>query len=785
MYLNYFMNIPKYSTYLSPFFLSFKDKVNTDKFEKFREEFRSITLFKVIIYMTFAYLIIKRVLSLADAIYLNSSYERIKKEIIWLTFTAGASILDTILMNISALKFLAGLIQPTCLYYIMFDNAVFNYHDVLPNDPVTSTGFIVDPVSTSLVSIILIKNWYLACVAFIPSVFITIFYTYYFFQLTIFKLIRIPMNMIMNLIILSIFCYCFELTLKLCFLLNKKLKKDGKSLAKILKFLPSGIAVMAKSTLKFINPIFLDILGYNTLGLNMNYLSFSDISKFCLENQQDIFKKFVDFFDNKNKKLIDYMLHETLKEDKNRQILIQKVVDNKTYTYDYKRERIMFNGVLSRLFILTNITASIDLEFEKQDKKSKSLAVASLTHDMRAPLTGMIGNIEHILETTTDVNIKSTVLMLKNNSRLLLSLINDALDIFQIAENKIQIHYNSFKVKSVCEDCISMLEINFGLKGISLKFHIKEDVPEYIVNDELRYARIIINLLSNALKFTSRGFVKLKVQYDFIDNILITSVKDTGIGISEEDQAKLFKPYTTLHNSFLINPTGAGLGLSVCSTLTNLMGGQVSVKSKQGRGSKFTFTIKNEYLRNINSPSENPNNNNHSREVIDTESDLINPEVEDSKINVIEPIIVNVEKKESKLESKQIHDKLPRLLICDDDPQILYIYTIYLKNYKISIEKAFDGLQAVELFKESILNPFDIIFLDSNMPQMNGIAALNEMRNASIELKINLPPIIIVSGEDFSENDKSMLTSNGACQIILKPMKKEKLLEILKNYKII
>ena len=216
----------------------------------------------------------------------------------------------------------------------------------------------------------------------------------------------------------------------------------------------------------------------------------------------------------------------------------------------------LFAKELCTVAIIKDQTFMKKLEHEKTAKKYQKLMMATITHELRTPLNGIISMLELIGPSLKSPEDRLHLNVALNSSFLMMSLISDILDFSQIESNSLKIVQVAFQVKKVVEECTQLLKLQAEKKRIGLIYKIGNAVPRLITSDKNRYKQVVLNLISNALKFTSQGFIKMKVTYDLLNSLLITRVQDTGIGISQEDQSKLFKLYAKLDSSTKLNPQG-------------------------------------------------------------------------------------------------------------------------------------------------------------------------------------------------------------------------------------
>jgi signal transduction histidine kinase len=230
----------------------------------------------------------------------------------------------------------------------------------------------------------------------------------------------------------------------------------------------------------------------------------------------------------------------------------------------------------------------------KENAKSRDLFVANVTHELRTPVNGIKGHLKVLMDTEYDAKRKSTMEIIMQCCSNMEKIINNLLDYSKMESGKFEINEKPFDVRNCIENVMAVSSSIANEKGIRFSSFIGEDIPQVLIGDELRITQILNNLISNALKFTSAGYVTLEVYktQQRADKIELTFfVTDTGIGISPEGKEKLFKSFSQADGSITRKYGGTGLGLFVTKQLIELMHGHIEVESEEGKGSTFTFTI--------------------------------------------------------------------------------------------------------------------------------------------------------------------------------------------------
>ncbi len=398
--------------------------------------------------------------------------------------------------------------------------------------------------------------------------------------------------------------------------------------------------------------------------------------------------------------------------------------------YDLDREKIIKDN--SELKILNE---EIKLERNKSEQlaKSKSEFLARMSHEIRTPLNGILGMSESYFFTTSENEKNSSVSTIKSSSKILLSIVNDVLDFSKIESGNFELNKIPFRLDNSIKDCFQIFFSNHNLnfEKVKLHFNIDEITNEIYLGDELRIKQILLNLISNAIKFTEVGEVFLEAKKLEQDQIQI-NVKDTGIGI--KDKSKLFQSYSQENSSISQNFGGTGLGLAISKSLVELMNGKIWVQSEFGKGSTFSFILELQKSEKINNEKNNTPTDKNLKQLSNLKVLL----VEDNIVN--QKVFINFAKK-------------------------LSLFPALAENGKIAVEK-------------TKLENFDIIFMDIEMPVMNGIEATEKIRSLNLKKQ---PFIISLSANVMNENKEECLKI-GMNEFMTKPILFEELKNILLNY---
>lgn len=376
--------------------------------------------------------------------------------------------------------------------------------------------------------------------------------------------------------------------------------------------------------------------------------------------------------------------------------------------------------------------------------RAKTALIAKVSHDIRTPLTGIIGMIEIIRDLC---NIDHRLIETLNaEADLLLTLINDVLDLTKLEQTKITLEKIPFNLDTLIDTVYTSFNLKCVEKGIDFNLRRSYKRPAFFIGDPTRLRQILMNLLSNAVKFTQEGAINLSIETseDREDlAVLKIMVCDTGIGIPQDKIHTIFEPYTQAHNSEGKSFGGSGLGLTICKQLTELMGGEINVESTEGYGTTFTVHIP---LKRVFLDS----NEGHLCNIYFSDAGSISP---------------------PKCPSK-------RVLIAEDNALNQMILERQVRSAGYIVELVSNGLEAVNKFRCSC---FDAILMDIQMPILNGIEAAKEIREIIARNHSQSIPIIALTAH-IEKEMKDYCIEQGFDDYLVKPVKKGLLLETLHKW---
>lgn len=372
--------------------------------------------------------------------------------------------------------------------------------------------------------------------------------------------------------------------------------------------------------------------------------------------------------------------------------------------------------------------------------------LANMSHEIRTPINAVLGMNEAILRESNQETVTGYASEVDAAGKLLLSLVNDILDFSKLESDKMKLSLGEYKVCDLISFCYGMVEKRARDRKLSLEVEVDQNVPVSLYGDDVRIKQIVINLLTNAVKYTERGFVKLSVDYEEIDTdsiMLKISVMDSGIGIKEEDQKKLFESFTRVDEGRNRNVEGTGLGLAITAKLINIMGGTIDVQSTYGSGSTFIVSIPQKIV---------------SRE----------------GVGGVSTISFGSEKSVSVMENFTASGK--RVLVTDDVDMNLKVINAFLKDSQMIIDNAASGDECIEMCRK---NKYDVILLDHMMPGKDGIETFKEMRADSETLNKDTPVIMLTA--NALGDVKGEYLSKGFADYLSKPVSTNELFSSLKK----
>lgn len=411
-----------------------------------------------------------------------------------------------------------------------------------------------------------------------------------------------------------------------------------------------------------------------------------------------------------------------------------------------------FGDVIGYISLFTDLTKQQEdkakIEEARQEaidaNRAKTLFLANMSHEIRTPVNAIMGFSELALAENTSPQVHGYLSDIKNASGTLLSSINDILNISKIESGKMDIVNEEYLLKSLLGNVVKIIDVQAKSKNLQFKVNVSGFVPDKLLGDDVRIQEILINLCNNAVKYTNQGSVVLNISGTRENNgnvKLRMAVKDTGIGIKENDLKTLFAAYERMDKEKNHRAEGTGLGLAIVRSYIELMDGDIEVKSEYGKGSEFIVSIEQKII---------------DETLMDT-SDLIKRENKGSRFG-------------------NVHIKDTKVLVVDDNRINLKVVSKTLEKYGVASDLALSGTEAVSMCKNA---EYPLVLMDHMMPEMDGVETMTELRKQYKYYRETAKIVVLTA--NAIDGVREELIAAGFDDYLSKPLNYEELERVLKE----
>jgi len=419
--------------------------------------------------------------------------------------------------------------------------------------------------------------------------------------------------------------------------------------------------------------------------------------------------------------------------------------------------------VHQRTIKLQQLNTELETARQKAEaaNRTKSEFVANISHELRTPMNGILGMAQLVLNTPLDEKQRKQINILYESGNNLLIIINGLLDLSKIEAGKMELEAIPFCLLQTIKSAVDLLHVRAEEKGLTLEIQADNHLPKQVIGDHNRLRQIILNLVGNAVKFTKKGGITVQIALeDVVNNTAQIKfvVIDTGIGISKQELPHLFDKFHQVDASTSRKYGGTGLGLFICRQLIELMGGQISVKTQEGKGCTFWFTLSLPIVEGLSMPMQ---------EFVAQNLPMTGPS---------EVVEISTQMSES-ISTQQADLQGPRILLVEDDKINQMVAEMTLEDINCQLDIANNGQEALDMTAE---RTYDLVLMDIHMPILDGYAATQGIRQREKNNNSHLP--IIAMTADAMLSDSESCSKAGMDDTLVKPINKAAFEQILNKW---
>ena len=768
---------------LNKYTLVFHDpKVEEFYLEKKSEIITNIFI-KIILVSFLIVYFVRRIILLVQAYQNTIGSNPFYKELTYFILSSSSLILEFTTILVGPLRTYTGIPSQLIMTWINYDSVYESFFIFMKDRIIFNNLSLAITIVSIFIGLFMSKSFLKISLAILSSlIFIILFYLIRY-RYSIINGIFYPIFFLVIYLMIIAFIYIFDYFFRMNIYILYRQMQEIKEWKGFLMNYQSGIVIFQENHLKYINKVL-----WKNLEMKSEYgtelLDIEDNSQLGMNIRSKLFE--IKDVHNENFTFIDIVNMVESKEDSSFYMSLRKIDQNVTEHYEVTKSQIPLESQNYIVYSFKEITACIMYKelLEKQQFLKNSFV--SITHDMRNPLGCIITSLENVQSNYSNPNICDFISVSLSSANLLLCSVNDILDLNLLENNKLKFALEEVNIRQILSDCIRIMKVNFNTKGLKLESYFDPIVLELIYSDKNRIKGIVLNILSNALKFTRHGGVNLKLKNNSEDSKIKISIRDTGKGIDENSMNKIFSMFGKLDGNQEENPTGAGIGLAFSRKMAKMLGGNIKFNSLINKGSKFVvwlskFVKSNEIEMNLNISDLQFSNVSRISEYIPLEENL----------NIVTSPSRILNKNFFKFEQKEIDNipdsttripyicSCPKVLIVDDNELVHNVLRSQLLKFQIYSSSVYNGEEALKYLidenEKKCCEGIKLIFMDINLnSDMDGYQTTSELKKYMKSKRIKESIIIGISGDLAEKRNMD--------EIEIKPLKIERLKVIIDKY---